>query len=85
MQTQTIFQAGNSYVVSIPKHLIKDMNLKPGTKVAVDKVNDDVIVVKKISSKQSVNSRKQSDREFNRWLKIFMEENGEILDELAVR
>ena len=85
MQTQTIFQAGNSEVVAIPKHLMKELNFKNGQKVVVDKTSDgEAIVIKKLT-KSSSKSFKRSNEEYNKWLDLFMKENGEILDELAVR
>lgn len=76
MSIQTIFKAGNSQVVAIPKN----MPFKTGQKVLVEKADEETIIIKKASS-----SPKKSDTEFKKWLDIFMEENGEILDELAER
>lgn len=83
MDVQTIFQAGNSNVVAIPKNILSNMQLKTGDQVIVEKVDEDTIVVKKSTSTKSKKSA--SKAEFQKWLKVFMDENGEILDELAQR
>ena len=84
MQTQTVFKAGNSYVVSIPKHLAKELNIKSGQKVSVEKTSDsNGIIIKRETKKSSKES--SADLEFKRWLKIALEEDKEILDELATR
>ena len=82
MTTQTIFQAGNSSVVAIPAQYLADMNMSTGHKVIIDKIDDDTIMIKKVSTKIS---NKKSDLEFQKWLGGFMAENAEILDELADR
>ena len=86
MQTQTIFQAGNSEVVAIPKHLMKELNLKKGQKVIVDRTpGGEAIVIKKTNKTISTTKKSATSKEFKKWLNTFMKENGEILDELAVR
>lgn len=85
MQTQTIFQAGNSEVVAIPKHLLEELKLKNGQKVTVDKASDDDAIVIRKASKSIKPSRKVSKTEFNKWLDKVIKEDAEILDELAVR
>lgn len=81
MQTQTIFQAGNSSVVAIPKIF----GFKKGERVVVEKIsdNEDAIVIKKVSAKKQNGSA--SGTEFKKWLKNVLEEDAEILDELADR
>jgi len=81
MQVQTIFQAGNSDVVALPKEL----GFKRGEKVIVEKTSDseDVVTIKKVFAKKTKNSA--SDAEFKRWLNNVLEEDAEILDELANR
>ena len=81
MFVQTIFQAGNSKVVSIPASIINDLNLKVGEKVTVDKLDDMTVVIKKTSPSKKA----KASTHFASWLKSFMNENGEILDELAER
>lgn len=83
MQIQTIFQAGNSSVVAIPKYLMEDLNLSVGSKVVVDKADNNSVVIKKTSSEKT--RKNPVDAAFKKWLDVFMKENGEILDELAER
>lgn len=84
MQTQTVFRAGNSNVVAIPKSISKDLGLKKGSKVVVEKAPDgDRFVVRKAAIAKSAKS--VADKEFKKWLKDVLKEDAEILDELAVR
>jgi antitoxin component of MazEF toxin-antitoxin module len=86
MQVQKVFQAGNSQVVAIPKSISRDLSLKKGAKVVVDRVpNGEAFVVRKVSQLAKSVSSTEAKKEFDKWLKVFMKENGEILDELAVR
>jgi len=80
MQVQTIFKAGNSNVVTIPAELVQDVNLKPGEKVTVEKVPvGEGLIIKK------TNTKSKYQDELNQWFRVFIRENGEVLDELAVR
>ncbi len=87
MQTQTIFKAGNSNVVAIPKDLMKDIGIKKGQKITITKTSDgDALLIQKAD--KAATQYKKSPKvsaEFQKWLDTFIEENGEILDELAVR
>ena len=86
MQTQKVFRAGNSNVVAIPKDLLKEMNIKPGQKVSISKLdNEDSILIKKETGLSTKPGKKVIDKEFNKWLKKVMKEDEEILKELAVR
>lgn len=79
MQVQTIFKAGNSDVVALPKEL----GFKKGDKVIVEKAAENEVLVKRVTSRKT--KATASRTEFDRWLKVFIDENGEILDELAQR
>jgi putative addiction module antidote len=81
MSIQTIFKAGNSKVVSIPSDLFRELDLKIGQKVVVEKNDDESIVIKK----QTLGKNTKSKQDFQNWLDTFMTENGEALDELAQR
>lgn len=87
MQTQTIFQAGNSFVVAIPQHIARDMGLKVGQKVIVDRsVDGEKIEVKPTQKKvKNIKQSRASDAEFQAWLNMVLEEDKELLDELAHR
>ena len=83
MKTQTVFKAGNSNVVAVPKYLLRELKIKSGQEVIVAKLPDaEAIVIKKAVGQTK--TKKAARKEFDKWLNIFMKENGEILDELAV-
>ncbi len=79
MQIQTIFKAGNSNVVTIPTELMQQLNFQVGEKVVVEKspVGEGMLIKKSGQVKYT--------DELNQWFKVFIKENGKILDELAVR
>ena len=79
MQIQTIFKAGNSNVVTIPTELMQQLNFQVGERVVVEKspVGEGMLIKKSGQVKYT--------DELNQWFKVFIKENGEILDELAVR
>ncbi|MCG2692406.1 AbrB/MazE/SpoVT family DNA-binding domain-containing protein [Microgenomates group bacterium] len=79
MQIQTIFKAGNSNVVTIPTELMQQLNFQVGERVVVEKspVGKGMLIKKSGQVKYT--------DELNQWFKVFIKENGEILDELAVR
>ena len=84
MQTQTIFKAGNSEVVAIPKHILKDLNLKLGQKVVVNKAPGiDAVIIQKVTKNKTKTSAVGG--EFNKWLTNVLEEDKELLNELAIR
>ena len=78
MYTQTIFQAGNSDVVAIPRGL----GLVRGDRVVVESIADDAVMIKKAHARIKPT---KSEAGFQKWLKVFLQENSEILDELANR
>lgn len=86
MQIQTIFKAGNSEVVAIPKHLLRETGMKAGQKVMVEKTSEgDSFLIRKVSKKKIKEADSPLDEEFRTWLEVFLKENKEILDELAIR
>lgn len=84
MPEQTVFRAGNSNVVAIPKDLSKELGIKPGQKVVVEPGATGELVIRKASK---VKSGKQLEpkKEFKKWWDAFLKNNAEILDELALR
>jgi len=84
MQTQSIFQVGNSNVVAIPTHLMKDLGLKNGQKVIVEKSPDTEAVIVTPVGRPSKAPTKIT-KEFEQWLHSFLDEDKELLDELATR
>jgi antitoxin component of MazEF toxin-antitoxin module len=84
MQFQTVFKAGNSSVITIPKPLARELGIRPGQKVVVEKTSSgDGLIISKVG--KSGVKRARLDAEFKKWLEVFLKENAEILDELAVR
>lgn len=84
MQTQSIFQVGNSHVIAIPSYLMKDLGLKNGQKVVVEKAPDsDTVVVKPVDLVSKIPTK--ITKEFEQWLHSFLDEDKELLDELATR
>lgn len=81
MSIQTIFQAGNSKVISIPPQILTDLNISIGDKVEVEKISNDTLTIKKHSATKITKAK----RDFQKWLDVFMDENGDALDELAKR
>ncbi|KKS87893.1 MAG: hypothetical protein UV63_C0049G0002 [Microgenomates group bacterium GW2011_GWC1_43_11] len=81
---QSIFQVGNSNVVSIPSRLLQEIGMKKGQKVTVDRIPDtDAIIVRPVTKKQTV--ALSETKEFQQWLDSFLKEDGQLLDELADR
>lgn len=84
MAEQTVFRAGNSNVVAIPKDLSKQLGIKPGQKVVVEPGTTGELVIRKVS-KTGKGKRLDPNKELKRWWDAFLKENAEILDELALR
>jgi len=85
MQIQTVFRAGNSNVVAIPKDISKKLGLKKGSKVIVEITTDNKIVVSKPETKKEKVTKDKVSAEFKKWLDGVLKEDKEILDELAAR
>lgn len=87
MNTQTVFQAGNSIVVAIPKHLARDFKLGVGHQVLVDASSDgEAIMVKPVrKTDKTTKKSRASDVEFQNWLSMVLEEDKKLLDELSRR
>lgn len=83
MQIQTVFKAGNSNVVAIPKEFVNDYGYEPGLQVMVNTYYDgNALMIKKVKTKSQKTVSKVS-QEFKKWLNNTLEEDSEILDELA--
>lgn len=85
MQTQTIFRAGNSNVVAIPKDIQEELGLKRGQKVVVEKTPNGDAVIKKVDRANRRVKKSAVSEEFEKWLDQVLKEDAEILDELALR
>ncbi len=82
MYTQTVFEAGNSLVVTIPKQIARELGLKRGQKVVVGPLEGNRFHIEKPATTKPI-KRSTSEKEFQNWLKETLEEDSEILDELA--
>lgn len=83
MYTQKIFQAGNSAVVAIPKELMRKLNLKPGSPVTIKISSDNSHIMVEKPTVAKPTQKTASEKEFRNWLAQTLEEDSEILDELA--
>ena len=82
MYTQTVFEAGNSLVVTVPKEIVRKLNLRPGNRVVVGPLEGNRFHIEKSTSAKPA-KKSVSEEAHQEWLKVFMEENSEILNELA--
>ena len=84
MRTQTIYKTGNSSVMTIPSDLGEEYGYVPGVQVQVvpSGQGDDLILRKAAEPRTHKTSGKVSS-EFKKWLKGALQEDDEILNELA--
>ena len=85
MQIQTVFKAGNSNVIAIPKDLSRELKIAPGQEVTVTKIPGEEAIVIKKAAKTKKTKEGVIRKEFKVWLDKVLKEDKEILDELAVR
>ena len=84
MQIQTIFKAGNSGVVSIPKSLMEELGFEIGKKVIVGKNEEGTeLIIRKVTKTKISATKSAVGSEFKKWLKEATKEDAEILDKLA--
>lgn len=84
MRIQTVFRAGNSNVVAIPKEFVNDYGYEPGLQVMVNTYyGGDTLMIKKVGKNKSNKSTSNMTHEFRKWIDNTLDENSEILDELA--
>ena len=84
MQIQTVFKAGNSNVVAIPSEFVNDYGYNTGLQVMLNTYDrGETLVIKKVIKTKSKKIDSNATNEFKKWLDSAMEENAEILDELA--
>lgn len=81
MQIQTVFKAGNSSVVAIPKNIARELGIKPGKKVAITYSADSVTFSTKIP--KTTKYEAVSDKEFLSLIKEIESRYGSALKELA--
>lgn len=84
MQIQTVFKAGNSNVVAIPREFVDDYGFNTGLQVVVNTYdNGETLEIKKVKKTKPVKTSSKVSGEFKKWLSDALEEDSEILDELA--
>lgn len=76
---KNILKVGNSLGVLLPNDFVKEHKLKAGDKIAITQQNGVITY----SPNFEVNPKNKITAEFNKWLKSTMDEDKEILNELA--
>lgn len=80
MLTQKLYRNGNSVAVTIPKEYLRELNLRDGSEVVVDRKGQELVVTsKKRAGLKGVNDR------FARMVDEFMIDHKDVLQELAKR
>ena len=86
MQTQKVFQAGNSQVVAIPKDLARELGFHVGHKVIIEKTSDGMgLIVRRADEGMSKKAKTETNKEFESWLSTMLDEDKELIQELAKR
>lgn len=85
MAEQTVFRAGNSNVVAIPKSMGDKYGIKMGAKVTIEELPEAGGVLIRKTSKPAKKISSGVTPEFRKWLKEALKEDAEILDDLADR
>lgn len=83
---QKIIQVGNSAAITISKEYLASLGAKVGTHVAVSfDPNIKQLIVDIPTKKEKIEKNTKLSLEFQQWLNTFLEEDRELLDELANR
>ena len=86
MQTQKVFQAGNSQVVAIPKDLARELGFHVGYKVVLEKTSDGTgVIIKRADKETPKKAKTETNKEFESWLSTMLDEDKELIQELAKR
>lgn len=81
MQTTTLTKQGNSRSVILPAALLQEAQWQHGQKLAVDFLPEaDAFVIQRVRKSKSP---KRSEKEFQKWLRSFLDEDAGLLDRLA--
>ena len=82
--TTQLTQLGNSDAVIIPAPIVREAKYKRGQKFTIDYIpQTNGILVRPVEKKGK--TTKQSDKEFQNWLTMVLEEDKDLLDELSRR
>jgi len=86
MQIQKVFQAGNSQVVAIPKDLALEIGFSVGEKVVMEKTpNGKGVIIMRADEGVKKVSTSKFNAEFQSWLTNVLEEDKDLILELAKR
>lgn len=80
MLSQKLYKNGNSVAVTIPKEYLKDLNLRDGSQVIVEKNDYQLIVTPKRRALAS-----GIDQKFAKMVDGFINEHEDVLQELSNR
>lgn len=80
MLIQKLYRNGNSVAVTIPKEYLKELKLRDGSEVVVDRKGQELVV----TSKKRVSLKGVNDR-FAKMVDEFMFDHKDVLKELAKR
>lgn len=81
--TGKIFRAGNSDVMTLPQPLLQEWRVGTGAELVLERVPDSEAILVFPARKKTKDG--VVTQEFKKWLDGFLDENAEILDELADR
>jgi len=81
MYTQSLIKVGNSKAVVIPKDILNNLSWRSDSKININRVNDQVVL--SVSDSPTISTQGQDKQEFKQWLAETLDEDREILDELA--
>ena len=80
MQTQRLYKNGNSVAVTVPKQFLKELNLKEGSTVVVEKKGSKLYITpRKATLAKGVNVK------FMKMLDEFITDHEDVLKELSQR
>lgn len=82
-QTLTIYQAGNSAAVTIPRQYLEELGLAVGQRVVMEKIPETAALLITPTGRNVVKSGVTT--EFKKWLAGFLDEDAAILKGLADR
>ncbi|MBI2011330.1 AbrB/MazE/SpoVT family DNA-binding domain-containing protein [Candidatus Daviesbacteria bacterium] len=80
MQPQKLYKNGNSVAVTIPKELMKELNLRDGSLVVVKKEGNELVV-----TPQKKTLAPGVDHKFTKMVDEFIEDHKDVLEELSKR
>lgn len=80
MITQKLYKTGNSISMTIPVEFLKDLNLRDGSQIVVEKSGSKIIVMAKRKTLAS-----GVDQKFAKMVDEFISDHEDVLSELSNR